>query len=100
MMGTAVTSRLSLRESLAAFGVFLALALVLHFPHYGSHYGDPNFDFYLHYHWAREFADGVSHGWLYPRCTRCTPPSNFSRAQGASPGPGARLALTATWTSL
>lgn len=69
MMGTAVNSRLSLRESLAAFGVFLALALMLHFPHYGSHYGDPNFDFYLHYHWAREFADGVSHGWLYPRWT-------------------------------
>ena len=30
------------------------------------------------------------------RCTRCTPPSNFSRAHGAWSGLGARLAFTAT----
>ena len=34
------------------------------------------------------------------RCTRCTPPSNFSRAYGASPGSGLPLALTATVTDL
>jgi len=57
------------KEGVGVFGVFLALALVLHFPHYASHYGDPNFDIYLHYQWAREFAEGLSHGWLYPRWT-------------------------------
>ena len=34
------------------------------------------------------------------RWTRCTPPSNFSRAYGASPGSGVPLAFTATVTSL
>ena len=34
------------------------------------------------------------------RCTRCTPPSNFSRAYGASPGSGVPLAFTATVTDL
>ena len=29
------------------------------------------------------------------RCTRCTPPSNFSRANGAVPGSGTPCALTA-----
>ena len=33
------------------------------------------------------------------RCTRCTPPSYFSRAQTPSPASFARP-LTATWTSL
>ncbi|HOB46353.1 MAG TPA: hypothetical protein PKM60_09295 [Zoogloea sp.] len=56
-----------LKEGIVVFGVLLALALVLHFPHYGSHYGDPNFDIYLHYQWVKEFAEGVRHGWLYPR---------------------------------
>lgn len=62
-------SPLTLAEGVKAFGVFLVLALVLHFPHYGSHYGDPNFDFYLHYHWAKEYAESVAHGWWYPRWT-------------------------------
>ena len=34
------------------------------------------------------------------RWTRCTPPSNFSRAYGASPGSTVPRAFTATWTSL
>ena len=34
------------------------------------------------------------------RWTRCTPPSNLSRAYGASPGSGVPLALTATVTDL
>ena len=34
------------------------------------------------------------------RWTRCTPPSNFSSAYGASPGCGVPLALTATVTDL
>ena len=57
-------------------------------------------------------ASGITHTpaadvWMRPcdsvtgtRWTRCTPPSNFSRAQGASPGPGVPLAFTATCTSL
>jgi hypothetical protein len=46
----------------------LALALVLHFPHFGSHTGDPNFDFCT-YHWAKEYAQRFAEGWLYPRWT-------------------------------
>ena len=34
------------------------------------------------------------------RCTRCTPPSYFSRAYGASPGSTLPRAFTATVTSL
>ena len=34
------------------------------------------------------------------RCTRCTPPSNFSRAHGASPGCGGARDFTETRTSL
>ena len=34
------------------------------------------------------------------RWTRCTPPSNLSRAYGASPGSGVPLAFTATVTDL
>ena len=34
------------------------------------------------------------------RWTRCTPPSNFSSANGASPGSGVPFALTATVTDL
>ena len=34
------------------------------------------------------------------RWTRCTPPSNFSSAYGASPGSGVPLAFTATVTDL
>ena len=60
---------MSLRQGVIAFGLLLALALVLHFPHFGSHTGDPNFDFYLHYHWAKEYAQRFAEGWLYPRWT-------------------------------
>lgn len=59
----------SLRQGVIAFCLLLALALVLHFPHFGSHTGDPNFDFYLHYHWAKEYAQRFAEGWLYPRWT-------------------------------
>ena len=57
-------------------------------------------------------ASGMTHTpaalvWMRPwlsvtgtRCTRCTPPSNFSRAHGASPGWAAPRALTETRTSL
>ena len=45
--------------------------------------------------------------WILPwdsvtgtRCTRWTPPSNFSSAYGASPGAGVPLAFTATVTDL
>ena len=34
------------------------------------------------------------------RCTRCTPPSNFSRAQTPSAGAGVPGAFTATVASL
>jgi hypothetical protein len=36
--------------------------------HFGSHTGDPNFDFYP-YHWAKEYAQRFAEGWLYPRWT-------------------------------
>lgn len=60
---------MTIRQGLGAFGLLLAVSLVLHFPHYYSHVGDPNFDFYLHYHWAKEYAERFAEGWFYPRWT-------------------------------
>jgi hypothetical protein len=45
----------------------LLIAFGLHFPHFYSGVGDVNFDFYIHYNWAKEFADEVRAGNGYPR---------------------------------
>lgn len=50
-----------------AFLLFLLAAALLHFPHYGSFVGDITRDFYLHYNWAKEFAENFALGNPYPR---------------------------------
>lgn len=42
-------------------------AAALHAPHIVSHVGDVNFDLFIHYNWAREFAIEVLRGNWYPR---------------------------------
>lgn len=53
--------------SVVAFLVCLAAAAGLHYPHYASYVGDINFDFYLHYNWAKEFGEQIAQGNLHPR---------------------------------
>lgn len=47
--------------------LILATALFFHAPHLFSQLGDVNYDFYLHYNWAKEFAENLKAGDLYPR---------------------------------
>ena len=47
--------------------IYLLGAALLHFPHYGSNVGDITRDFYLHYNWAKEFAENLAQGNPYPR---------------------------------
>ena len=39
--------------------LILATALFFHAPHLFSQLGDVNYDFYLHYNWAKEFAENL-----------------------------------------
>ncbi|MDS4022560.1 MAG: hypothetical protein RKR03_18950 [Candidatus Competibacter sp.] len=61
------TNRASLGRDARTFILYLLAAAVLHFPHYGSFIGDITRDFYLHYNWAKEFAENFALGNPYPR---------------------------------
>lgn len=47
--------------------LILVAALLFHAPHLFNALGDVNYDFYLHYNWAREFTENLKAGDLYPR---------------------------------
>jgi hypothetical protein len=64
---TATTDRASGWRDTRIFLLYLLAAAVLHFPHYGSFVGDITRDFYLHYNWAKEFAENFALGNPYPR---------------------------------
>ncbi len=51
------------------FLVILTVALVLHLPHFVLNRADLNFDFFIHYNWAKDIAESVQAGTLYPRWT-------------------------------
>ena len=55
------------RFDIGAAALCTLAAAALHFPHFASYIGDPNFDFFLHYNWAKEFAENIGHGAVYPR---------------------------------
>ena len=66
---TAGADRASGWRDTKIFLLYLLAAAVLHFPHYGSFVGDITPDFYLHYNWAKEFAENFALGNPYPRWT-------------------------------
>lgn len=55
------------RLPFAHFIMLMSCACLLHAPHLFHQLGDVNYDFFLHYNWAREFADNFLAGDLYPR---------------------------------
>ena len=57
---------ISLSRLAAPLALFLA-AFLLNAPHLVFGVGDPNFDLFLHYGWARDFAESFQVGSLYPR---------------------------------
>lgn len=57
----------SIGQDVAVFVLYLLAAAVLHFPHYGLFVGDITRDFYVHYNWAKEFAENFALGNPYPR---------------------------------
>ncbi|MFO1428804.1 MAG: hypothetical protein U1F76_01480 [Candidatus Competibacteraceae bacterium] len=63
----AAIDRVSIWCDAKIFLLYLLAAAVLHFPHYGSFVGDITRDFYLHYNWAKEFAENFALGNPYPR---------------------------------
>lgn len=56
-----------LNRSLFHILLILAAAVVLHAPHLFSYLGDVNYDFFLHYNWAKEFTENLRMGDSYPR---------------------------------
>jgi hypothetical protein len=62
---TAVSS--SPGPRLAYLLLILGAAVTLHAPHLFSYIGDTNYDFFLHYNWAREFTENLRAGDFYPR---------------------------------
>lgn len=55
------------RGGLAALLLILACAFGMHAPHLISYMADVNYDFFLHYNWAKEFAANLLAGDAYPR---------------------------------
>ncbi len=47
--------------------LILVAAIALHAPHLISCIGDVNYDFFLHYNWAKEFTENLRMGDSYPR---------------------------------
>ena len=70
MAGGAVSAHAQGRRLRMHWGmlvIYLVGAALLHLPHYGSNVGDITRDFYLHYNWAKEFAENLAQGNPYPR---------------------------------
>ncbi|HQA10633.1 hypothetical protein [Zoogloea sp.] len=49
------------------FALFFACSFGLHTPHLISYVGDVNYDLFIHYNWAKEFAENFLAGDPYPR---------------------------------
>lgn len=54
-------------QDFSIFSLLIFLSFLFHYPHLISYQSDTNFDFYLHYNWAKEFSESVMLGDIYPR---------------------------------
>ena len=55
------------RNAMFVLALLIVGSLWLHWPHMVSLIGDTNRDFFIHYNWAKEMADNLRDGAVYPR---------------------------------
>jgi len=55
------------RLDIGAAALCALAAAALNFPHFASYINDNTVDIFFHYNWAKEFAENIGHGAVYPK---------------------------------